>query len=972
MILAALHPEPIITSNLTANGLANRAFTHQIVATMSPTSYSADGQLPPGVGFNTTTGRFLGFATTAGIYPIQITATNADGFDTETLVINIDDLSTTVDEPSVPIGSNPPINWFTQTEVTHDGVSAAQAGDIDDGEMSWMEMTLSGPDTISFFWKVESENNFDYLRFRDDGSLAQSISGIADWHEIVYDIPAGNHVLRWEYFKDGSVSIGADTGWVDEVFIDSLHPEPRITGVLRVNGAVDDPFSYQIVASRNPTSYSSSALPPGLTLNISTGEISGMPTTVGEYPVTVTAANASGSDTEDLLIVLMHTAQYPFMETFEGGTTFQPFWQVTGTGAARTLVTSDHAPNNGTRHATMDTTVNTVDARNELTLALDLEGKSRVVLRFWAKDMGNEIDGPPPMPFSDGADFDGVAISEDGVNWYEVQPLRNEIDGTYSQFIVDLDDAIALHGLEFNSTFQIRFNYFDNFTMPNGGFAFDDISVGDFGSEIAVEDPQGNDLDDGISSPNLVTTNTGASSNHVFTVLNVGTEPLTGLAASIVGTNSGDFSAVLGATTLNPGETTTATVTFAPGALGTRNSTLRIASNDADENPFDIGLSGTGTDSDIVIEFPIGTGLVDGASTIDFGSKAVGSTTTHLFRIRNTGSTNLDGVELSLVGADADQFVIEIPPPATLIPDQTSSFQVSFSPINAGVFSVELQIESNDTDESPFDISLAGTAAWPEIVVEIEGSEISNGDEVFFDDLIGSSSGNQTVSGVIRNTGSVPLLGITSSIDGPDANQFNAPGLLNATIEGGESRPFTLLFVPSANGNRTATIHIANNDEDEAPFDIIVYAARLHATTLDTFADGHSLTGELRLPGADGDGDTSTLLEEYAFNLDPTANDRSIMEAGGLSGLPLIRIVGDRLQVEYLRRRGDPDLTYSVEFSSDMSETPPDGFKVATEPETISYVSDNYFRVIVRDTVTIDGEPRRFGRVKVSYPSAGE
>jgi hypothetical protein len=43
-----------------------------------------------------------------------------------------------------------------------------------------------------------------------------------------------------------------------------------------------------------------------------------------------------------------------------------------------------------------------------------------------------------------------------------------------------------------------------------------------------------------------------------------------------------------------PGGSTTFTVKFTPAALGVRTAALHIASNDADENPFDIALTGTG------------------------------------------------------------------------------------------------------------------------------------------------------------------------------------------------------------------------------------------------------------------------------------------------------------------------------------------------------------------------------------------
>lgn len=89
----------------------------------------------------------------------------------------------------------------------------------------------------------------------------------------------------------------------------------------------------------------------------------------------------------------------------------------------------------------------------------------------------------------------------------------------------------------------------------------------------------------------------GASSGpRTFTLRNVGTDVLTGLAVT-KGTNGnpGDFALTQpGVTTLSPGATTTFTVTFAPTTTGGRTGQIQIASNDANENPFDIVLSGNG------------------------------------------------------------------------------------------------------------------------------------------------------------------------------------------------------------------------------------------------------------------------------------------------------------------------------------------------------------------------------------------
>jgi thiol-disulfide isomerase/thioredoxin len=110
--------------------------------------------------------------------------------------------------------------------------------------------------------------------------------------------------------------------------------------------------------------------------------------------------------------------------------------------------------------------------------------------------------------------------------------------------------------------------------------------------EIAVEQPSGTNHTDGSATIPYASVTLGASTVKTFTVRNPGTANLTGLAVTKNGTHAADFSvSTLGATTLTPSASTTFTVTFAPGAAGSRTAAIHIASNDADENPFDINLT---------------------------------------------------------------------------------------------------------------------------------------------------------------------------------------------------------------------------------------------------------------------------------------------------------------------------------------------------------------------------------------------
>jgi len=123
----------------------------------------------------------------------------------------------------------------------------------------------------------------------------------------------------------------------------------------------------------------------------------------------------------------------------------------------------------------------------------------------------------------------------------------------------------------------------------------DEVVVSEVGPEIAVEQPEDEDLADGAATVDFGNVVSGQSVSKTFTVRNVGTAELTGIEVNVDGPDASDFSVTEpGATSLAPGETTTFEVAFAPpGMHGIRQATLHIASSDADENPFDVRLAGS-------------------------------------------------------------------------------------------------------------------------------------------------------------------------------------------------------------------------------------------------------------------------------------------------------------------------------------------------------------------------------------------
>ena len=116
-------------------------------------------------------------------------------------------------------------------------------------------------------------------------------------------------------------------------------------------------------------------------------------------------------------------------------------------------------------------------SRNAVTLIYDLTGYLMVRLEFEAMEFGDEPHAPPANPFTSDANFDGVAVSIDGVAWYEIQDLRNLRSDKFTTFQINLDAAIAPWGLSYNSEFRIRFCQYDNNPAPMDGIFLHKIEL---------------------------------------------------------------------------------------------------------------------------------------------------------------------------------------------------------------------------------------------------------------------------------------------------------------------------------------------------------------------------------------------------------------------------------------------------------------------------------------------------------------
>jgi hypothetical protein len=122
-------------------------------------------------------------------------------------------------------------------------------------------------------------------------------------------------------------------------------------------------------------------------------------------------------------------------------------------------------------------------------------------------------------------------------------------------------------------------------------------------SGIAISDGGGKNFGPATASrPALLT----------FVIRNTGNSDLTGLGITVDGPDAAQFSvtSLPTAPVSGPAGSTTFSVAFTPAGVGPRSAALHISSNDADENPYDIALTGSGLSSTVDTD---GDGLSDAA-----------------------------------------------------------------------------------------------------------------------------------------------------------------------------------------------------------------------------------------------------------------------------------------------------------------------------------------------------------------------
>jgi Abnormal spindle-like microcephaly-assoc'd, ASPM-SPD-2-Hydin len=335
---------------------------------------------------------------------------------------------------------------------------------------------------------------------------------------------------------------------------------------------------------------------------------------------------------------------------------------------------------------------------------------------------------------------------------------------------------------------------------------FKPVDAGDPSLTVAFEDPNaqtvvslsvtGEAVTAGILSPTpspatFGSVTVGSSKNATVTLSNTGGSDLTITQATLSGAGFtlGNLALPL---TLHSGDSTSATVTFAPPASGSfsGNVTFTTTSEQVDATAV-LDLSGTG---DAVSQ---GT-LSPNPASLSFNNVAVGSSSPLSETLTNTG-----GASATITQASSDNAAFSITGlslPLTLAPNQSTTLTVTFKPASSGATSGTLAVVSNASD-APLNIALSGTGTGTQSgTLAVSPTSLPFGKVI-----VGSSlalGGTLTASGASVTVSSATL----------NSSEFTLSGIsLPTTIADGKSASFTVTFTPQSAGASSASLSFASN-----------------------------------------------------------------------------------------------------------------------------------------------------------------
>ncbi len=237
-----------------------------------------------------------------------------------------------------------------------------------------------------------------------------------------------------------------------------------ITSSTTASGTVGSAFSYTISTSTTATSYAATGLPAGLSINATTGVISGTPQNTGTYSISISATNSTGTATSNLSVtigtnptVLIHYWNFNDYNTIIGLVNITPTSTIGGglisydANYCDTVYISALASNINARNGDVaGTALRVRNPSNNVIIAAPTTNYKNIVLQY-----SIALSSTTSAPLED-----SVYYSTDGVNYIHITPAigQSPVSTTTSPLALAADPGYILLKYDFTTISAINNN----------------------------------------------------------------------------------------------------------------------------------------------------------------------------------------------------------------------------------------------------------------------------------------------------------------------------------------------------------------------------------------------------------------------------------------------------------------------------------------------------------------------------------
>jgi phosphatidylethanolamine-binding protein (PEBP) family uncharacterized protein len=297
-------------------------------------------------------------------------------------------------------------------------------------------------------------------------------------------------------------------------------------------------------------------------------------------------------------------------------------------------------------------------------------------------------------------------------------------------------------------------------------------------------------------SPNSLTFTSqsvgSATTAQVITLTNSGKADLSLTSIAVSGANSADFAQSNNCgSSVAAGASCAISVTFKPGASGTRTAAVALSDN-ATGSPHNVALSGA-IATTVASVSP--TSLALGSQPLSTASPIRAITLT------NTGKGNLNVTSVAVSGVNASDFTQSNNCGSSVAAGTNCTINVTFKPAAAGTRTAAVVVADTAVG-SPQTVALSGTGDAP--VASVSPSSLAFGNQA-----VGVTSSAQSVT--LTNSGNAVLNVSRIAVSGTNASDFAQTNNCGTSVAAGANCTISVTFKPSAGGSRSAALAVTDN-----------------------------------------------------------------------------------------------------------------------------------------------------------------